>query len=356
MINKKLEEYLGCLYGEGTPDVAARRRYSPETDEDLFVAFSDSGHFAIDAHQKIPLSKAFRRLSQKTQVLTRPGNAHIRTRDSHTDEVASLAWQIADILGLNKDLCLAIAKGHDIGHTPFGHIGENFITKATGKRFRHNEFGIIIVQHIERKGKGLNLCYQTQEGMLYHSRRNDVLERNEKVSEEANADMISDKVVYVFHDINDIFKRARIFNFNDFPKIKRLSDQFGGNNREQTSFCLEAICKESAESGHVSFEKSETAQMFYELKKSMYEIYALANMLNGEKILDKVYDFLCSTPAMTMGVDPAVVLALMTDEDVLRLYEKSNIGIKDFNNCSVAEVIRNLENKNIDFTNLDMDW
>ena len=354
MAGNELKDYLGCLSHKKTPDEAAYRRQPPEQDEDLFMLdFGDS--FKADALQKIGPSKAYRRLGSKTQVLTATTNAHIRDRLSHTGDVANVATFIARVLGLNENLCLAIAYGHDIGHAPFGHAGESFISEVTGKEFRHELFGLVIAQHIERHGLGLNLTHHVLEGILNHSRGAKEVLRSRGVSEEANVVMYADKIAYVWCDINDIFQRTKILDYSDFPEIGRLAAACGKNQRERFAFCITGLCRESAEKGYVSFEGSEAAKIFSELKKNMYEIYELANLLNGIEILKRVYGFL-SGAKIIKDVDPAIVLALMTDTDVLWLDGKQQVGLKDFQECSVAELIGSLRDKDIDFLDPDLNW
>ena len=352
----ELEKYLNCLAHKKTPDSAARRRRPSESDEDQWMMIGGND-FSIDASGKIATSKAIRRLSAKTQVLTAIINAHVRKRLTHTFEVANIATVIARILGLNEDLCCAIAYGHDIGHAPFGHWGEAFISEITGKDFRHATFGVVIAQQIERQGEGLNLTHQVLEGILGHSGSSDVLPgtKEVKTSEEAKVVKYSDKISFTLADVNDIFRRTKVLDISAFPQIDRLLRLHGNNQRERVAFCIAGLCRESAEKGYVSFETSEPAKIFAELKYNMYKVYDLVNLQNSAEILGRVYSFLSKT-ALIGDVDPAIVLALMTDDDVLHIYGKDCINARDFYDCSVAEIIVHLNGKNIDFSNPDLDW
>ena len=350
----ELEKILGCLSDKKMSDSAARRRQPAELDEDLWMLHYGND-YSIDAYEKILVSKAFRRLDSKTQVLTVNINPHVRKRNSHTSEVVNAATIIARILGLNEDLCLAIALGHDIGHAPFGHLGEDFISKVTGKNFRHEIFGVIIAQHIERQGKGLNLTHQVLEGIRDHARGLNKLSRKESISEEANVVMYADKIAYILADINDIFERTRILDYRKFPQIYKLAHMCGENQRERMAFCIKNLCRESAEKGYVSFETSEAAEIFSELKDNMYKVYGLVNLQNSAEVLGKVYSFLSETKLIG-DVDPALVLALMTDVEVIYLYGKDCINGRDFYDCSVAEIVEHLNGKNIDFSDPDLDW
>lgn len=207
MGKKAKKEIKNCLFRKRTPDKEAVRRHLHADDEDAFIM--NFGHpYLVDAHQKIFLSKAMRRLSCKTQVLTDHVNAHTRTRASHTYEVMSIAATVARVLGLNENLCLAIAAGHDIGHAPLGHEGEKFISKVTGKKFRHEIFGVVLAQHLERRNRGLNLTHQVLEGMRWHSRGSGDFDPSSNISEESNVVMFADKLAYIWADVNDIFYRS----------------------------------------------------------------------------------------------------------------------------------------------------
>jgi len=295
-------------------------------------------------------------MGDKTQVLTKATiNAHVRDRLTHTNEVANIATAIARILGLNENLCLAIAKGHDIGHAPFGHLGEKVISEITGRNFRHEVFGVVIAQYIERGGQGLNLTYQVLQGILNHSRGAHNPVRAGNVSEEANAVIFADKIAYVWDDVKDIFERTKTLDYDDFPRIKSLVDLCGKNQRERISFCVENLCYESAEKGYVFFGDSEAAKLFFKLKKEMHEVYRQTNVLNGTEILKKAYDFLVKTDLIG-DADPAVVLALMTDTDVISLYGEKCLNIGDFKRCSVSEIVPCLQGRHIDFMNPDLNW
>ncbi len=353
-MDKALQECFGCLAHKKTRDEDARRRLPQFDDEDTYI-LNFGSPYLVDAQQKVILTKAFRRLSFKTQVMTVSSNAHVRNRVSHTYEVVSIATLIARILGLNENLCQAIALGHDIGHAPFGHAGEEFISKVAGKEFRHEVFGVVVAQKIERKGKGLNLTHQVLEGILRHSRGSGDLTVAENVSQEANAVMFADKIAYMWADINDIFVRTKLLRFQDFPELERLVNNCGKNQRERFACCLKNLCRESAEKGAVAFKDSEAAETFAEIKGWMYKIYGLVNLQNSAELLERTYAFLSKTKILE-GVDPAIVLALMTDNDVLALNNKVVINAGDLYGCSVAELLPHLKGKNIDFTDPDLDW
>jgi len=160
---------------------------------------------------KIVHSKAFRRLMHKTQVFLSPEGDHYRTRMTHTLEVSRIARTIAKALDLNEDLAEAIAMGHDLGHTPFGHAGEVALTKAMGKPFCHNEQSLRVVDILENDGAGLNLTYEVRMGILCHT--------GETVPETMEGQIIrkADRIAYVNHDIDDAI-RAGILHYDDIPR------------------------------------------------------------------------------------------------------------------------------------------
>jgi dGTPase len=161
-------------------------------------------------------SKAFRRLSHKTQVFIAPEKDHYRTRLTHALEVAQISRTVARALRLNEDLTEAVALGHDLGHTPFGHIGEDALTEclqeigAEKQIFRHNEQSLRVVDRVERKGKGLNLTYEVRDGILKHT--------GDELPEtlEGQIVRICDRIAYVNHDIDDAL-RAGVIKFEGLP-------------------------------------------------------------------------------------------------------------------------------------------
>lgn len=155
-------------------------------------------------------SKAFRRLKQKTQVFLSPEGDHYRTRMTHTLEVSQIARTISRTLKLNEDLTEAIAYGHDLGHTPFGHAGERTLNRLCSAGFAHNEQSIRVVEVLEKKGKGLNLTYEVRDGILNH-KTNAMPE-----TMEGKVVRLSDKIAYINHDIDDAI-RGKILTETDIP-------------------------------------------------------------------------------------------------------------------------------------------
>jgi dGTPase len=165
--------------------------------------------------------KAFRRLKHKTQVFIAPLGDHYVTRLTHTLEVSQIARSIARGLNLNEDLTEAIALGHDLGHTPFGHTGEDVLNEISPFGFRHNEQSLRVVDQIENGGRGLNLTYETREGILKHSKSRAGIfgEGWETVGTlEGQICKLADVVAYISHDVDDAL-RAGVIREEDIPSV-----------------------------------------------------------------------------------------------------------------------------------------
>jgi dGTPase len=160
--------------------------------------------------------KAFRRLKHKTQVFIAPLGDHYVTRLTHTLEVAQIARTIARALNLNEDLTEAIALGHDLGHTPFGHVGEDVLNELYEKGFRHNEQSLRVVDLLENDGHGLNLTWEVRDGILHHSKERESIKGGEAGTLEGEVVRISDSIAYINHDIDDAI-RAGMLTEGDLP-------------------------------------------------------------------------------------------------------------------------------------------
>ena len=176
---------------------------------------------------RIVHSKAFRRLKHKTQVFISPEGDHYRTRLTHTLEACGIARNVARALGLNEDLTEAVALGHDLGHSPFGHIGEAVLDECTreryGERFRHNHHSLRVVERLERDGQGLNLTEQVRDGILRHTGP------ELPATLEARIVRLVDRIAYINHDIDDAL-RAGILTRDELPveEIAVLGDTGSG--------------------------------------------------------------------------------------------------------------------------------
>jgi dGTPase len=160
---------------------------------------------------RIVHSKAFRRLKHKTQVFLAPEGDHYRVRLTHTLDVAQIARTAARALRLNEDLTEAIALGHDLGHTPFGHLGEQALTPFLGGPFRHSEQSLRVVDHLENEGRGLNLTWEVRDGIVHHP-----WSMPAPSTLEAQIVRFSDRIAYVNHDVDDAV-RAGVLGPDDLP-------------------------------------------------------------------------------------------------------------------------------------------
>lgn len=195
----KLSDFA-CLSSE------SRGRLKADDDCDIRTIFQHD-------RDRIIHSKAFRRLKHKTQVFISPEGDHYRTRLTHTLEVSQIARTIARALKLNEDLVEAVALGHDLGHTPFGHAGEAALSEITGKEFNHNLQSLRVVDLIEKRSsgsRGLNLSIEVRDGILNHTGE------NKPFTLEGQIVRIADRVAYINHDIDDAL-RAGIIAQKDLP-------------------------------------------------------------------------------------------------------------------------------------------
>ena len=200
---KKILSPLACLSSQ------TKGRLREETECDIRTAFQRD-------RDRIIHSQSFRRLKHKTQVFLAPSGDHYRTRLTHTLEVSQIARTIARALQLNEDLTEAIALGHDLGHTPFGHAGERALAQLSPNGFKHYEQSVRVVDILEKDGKGLNLTDEVRNGILCHTIGEDAY------TLEGQIIRIADKIAYINHDIDDAI-RAGVMNEEDIPLDIRMS-------------------------------------------------------------------------------------------------------------------------------------
>ena len=235
--------------------------------------------------------KAFRRLMHKTQVFLQPEGDHYRTRLTHTLEVTRIARTITQALGLNEDLAEAIAMGHELGHTPFGHAGEDALTKCLGKPFRHNEQSLRVVDVLEKNGLGLNLTHEVRLGILGHT--------GDYIPETLEGQVVrrSDQIAYVNHDIDDAI-RAGILRDDDLPKdILRI---LGHNHSDRVNTLVCDAIATSREAGAVCL-SPEVDQALKDLRSFMFERVYRNPVAKGEEskakvMLQKLFEYYYSNP------------------------------------------------------------
>lgn len=212
--------------------------------------------------------KAFRRLKNKTQVFFSPEGDHYRTRLTHTLNVWQVARAISRALSLNEDLTEAIALGHDLGHTPFGHAGERILAKLNKNGFEHNVQSGRVVEFLERDGKGLNLTREVVDGIINHKMS------NSPKTLEGQAVSLADRIAYVNHDIDDAIEGGFI-KLSDIPK--NLIETLGKTSSERINNMINSIYKKSDGKNFVKMEE-DVGKATLELRE-----YLFNNVYNSEK-------------------------------------------------------------------------
>lgn len=294
-IREEIEEReLKTLSPLGTPSRMSKgRKYKEEKVCDIRTCFQ------VD-RDRILHSKAFRRLKGKTQVMVLPKGDHYRTRMTHTLEVMQIARTIARALRLNEDLTEAIALGHDLGHTPFGHAGE-FAMRKIVPDFHHAKQSVRVVERIERGGKGLNLTFEVIDGILKHSKgMGKIFPDNPEylpVTAEGKVVRLSDIIAYLNHDLDDAV-RAEIISIKDVPK--RIRDVIGEEYGERIDRMVRDVIFTSLEAGDIKI-SDEMLGAIEELRTFLYEnVYTSPEVeretRKAERIILDLYDFYISKP------------------------------------------------------------
>ena len=236
-------------------------------------------------------SKSFRRLMHKTQVFLKPEGDHYRTRMTHTIEVARIGRTIARALRLNEDLTEAIAMGHDLGHTPFGHAGEVALTQCMGTPFRHNEQSLRVVDVLEKDGMGLNLTYEVRNGILCHT--------GDPWPETLEGQIVrrSDQIAYVNHDIDDAI-RAGILTNGDIPRA--ITDVLGHTHSIRINTLVTDAIRTSREAGAVCL-SPEVEKALKDLRSFMFErVYrnpvAKAEESKAKAMLQRLFEYYVKNP------------------------------------------------------------
>ena len=225
---------------------------------------------------RIVHSKSFRRLKHKTQVFIEPGD-HYRTRLTHTLEMAGISRTVARALRLNEDLTEAIALGHDLGHPPFGHTGEEALDRVLderfGRRFRHNEHSVRVVEVLERDGRGLNLTAEVRDGLLHHTGA------GEPATLEGKIVRIVDRVAYLNHDIDDAI-RAGLLDAGDLPgeEIALLGER--GSRRIDA--LVHDLVETSAAEGTIA-QSEEVGRAMLNLRAFMFEHVYLSSAAEAQR-------------------------------------------------------------------------
>jgi dGTPase len=323
--------YKGCLQEKAFKLIDNGRKSEDDGDRRLFGVSDD---FLID-YMKIVQSKCFRRLYQKTQVFCFPDNPHVRTRLTHTLETDSNSVLMADVLGLNAYLVHAGSTGHDVGHVPFGHVGERFLSQYTKKPFEHNIFGPILLEHIERGGRGLNLKEETLRAIRNHSGGDF---KKELELEEYKLIKLGDKISYLFSDVNDAVR----YNYLSSFKIPECLERLGSNQRERVINCIFALLEESCQKNTVSFSDSEIANLYQETRDWMFEnVYAKANTRIINEELSLAFEAILDYPKLKR-YDPVVIFSVLTEDGVREIAQKG-LSSERMDYLGINEIIPHLE-------------
>jgi len=257
--------------------------YAPK-ENDVRTCFQRDG-------DRIVHCKAFRRLMHKTQVFLRPEGDHYRTRMTHTLEVARIGRTITRALALNEDLTEAIALGHDLGHTPFGHAGESALTDCLGKPFCHNEQSLRVVDVLENDGAGLNLTHEVRLGIVGHT--------GPYIPETLEGKVVrwADRIAYVNHDIDDAV-RAGILSLEDLPKS--VCEVLGRSHSERIDILVCDMILTSREAGDVLLSPA-AEKALNELRAFMFERVYRNPVAKGEEskakdMLKRLYEYYYQNP------------------------------------------------------------
>ena len=230
--------------------------------------------------------KAFRRLKQKTQVFLLPKGDHYRTRLTHTLEVSQNARTIAKALRLNEDLVEAIALGHDLGHTPFGHAGERALDEVCPLGFQHNEQSVRVVKRLEKQGEGLNLTWEVRDGILNHK------SAGTPHTLEGQIVRLSDKIAYINHDIDDAI-RGGVLKEEDIPKTYR--EILGNSTRVRLDTMIHNVIINSMDQPEIRM-SPEVERATMDLRAFMFENVYKNPVAKGEEekainMVTNLYDY-----------------------------------------------------------------
>ncbi len=313
----------------------SRGRMRPEAECALRTAFQRD-------RDRIIHCKAFRRLKHKTQVFLSPTGDHYRTRLTHTLEVSQIARTVARCLGLNEDLTEASALGHDLGHTPFGHAGEEVLNDIVPGGFYHNQQSLRVVDELEKGGLGLNLSWEVRDGILKHSKgKGEILpqESGERSATlEGQVVRIADIIAYISHDLDDAL-RGGLITDQEIPSYCRRV--LGDRSSQRINTMVTDLVEHSRETlpRELSLGSS-VQQAMTALRDFLYErVYEIGRVhydfIKARKVIQELYGVLMESPEMIasetglelgpLPFDPqraSDFIAGMTDRYALNLYEK----------------------------------
>lgn len=279
-------------------------------------------------------SKSFRRLKHKTQVLLYPKGDHPRTRLTHTLEVSQVARTIARALRMNEDLTEAISLGHDLGHTPFGHMGERSLrtlAKNAGLRgFHHAEQSLRVVDVLEKEGAGLNLSWEVRQGIIQHSkgqvdmRKGFELEKPSTI--EAWIVRVSDSIAYLNHDLEDALS-AEIITFSEIPSS--IVEKLGATHSDRINTLITDVVSNSADE-RIQF-SGEILEQIEILRQFLYSfVYASDVVRKDEPKVDRLLQTLfeyCTVEMKKSPLEAVDFISGMTDRYALRFFRQIAIPV-----------------------------
>jgi dGTPase len=310
-----------------------RGRLKPEQEDPIRPAFQRD-------RDRIIHCKAFRRLKHKTQVFFAPTGDHYRTRLTHTLEVSQIARSIAKVLRLNEELTEAIALGHDLGHTPFGHAGERVLQSLVPGGFEHYEQSLRIVDVLENEGNGLNLTWEVRDGIARHSKGKHGVPVGADPAHRANTiegqiARVADIIAYVNHDIDDAI-RAGLLRQEDLPRER--TQRLGDTSSQRIGAMVTDVVVRTLEGGLAEVRMSDEVldatiglrsflfDAVYENDTATAEFKKAAGILGGlwEKVRERPSEFLDRRTVDQEGLDAAArdFIAGMTDRYAVNLYEQ----------------------------------
>jgi dGTPase len=333
-IREQLEaRELEILAPQAAKSAQSKGRLRAEPEDDVRPAFQRD-------RDRIIHCKAFRRLKHKTQVFFAPTGDHYRTRLTHTLEVSQIARTIAKVLRLHEELTEAIALGHDLGHTPFGHAGERIIDSLMPGGFNHYEQSVRIIDVLENDGRGLNLTWEVRDGIAKHSKGKSgapvgMPPQLRASTVEGQIMRVADMIAYVNHDIDDAI-RAGLLQAADLPAD--LVGALGGSSSARIATLVKDVVTETLASGLAEIRMSERileavlklrAFLFdavYENTTATAEFKKASGILSGlwEKVRERPNEYLDARTIENEGLDAATrdFIAGMTDRYAVRLFEQ----------------------------------
>src|SRR5688500_17935422 len=333
-IREQLEQReRDILAPQASKSADSRGRLRPEAEDPIRPAFQRDRDRVIHC-------KAFRRLKHKTQVFFAPTGDHYRTRLTHTLEVSQIARSIAKVLRLNEELTEAIALGHDLGHTPFGHAGERVLSELIPGGFNHYEQSLRIVDVLEHDGRGLNLTWEVRDGIARHSKGKSGMPvgadpEHRASTIEGQVARVADIIAYVNHDIDDAV-RAGILRESDLPR-KRVT-VLGSSSSERIGRMVTDVVVQTLDGGMSEIRMSDRIleatvglrsflfDAVYENDAATSEFRKAGGILGGlwEKIREQPAGFVDARTVEEEGLDAALrdFVAGMTDRYAVTLYEQ----------------------------------